>query len=75
MSMPSEVHSLILLPKDKDVYLSAPSLAPLVPAYHHVFLHDNNGLCLKLLSQPNEMFSFLRLVMAMMSLHKNRNPN
>ena len=75
MSMLGEVHSLIPLPKDKDVYLSAPSLAPLVRAYHHVSLHDNNGLYLKLLSQPNEMFSFIRLVMVMMSLHKNRNPN
>ena len=44
MSMSGEVHSLILLPKDKDVYLSAPSLAPLVS------LHDNNGLYLNLLS-------------------------
>ena len=36
--------SLLLLPADQDVELSAPSPAPCLPACRHVSLHDDNGL-------------------------------
>ena len=41
---PSVPHSLLLLPADTDVELSAPSPAPYLPAFYHVSHHENNGL-------------------------------
>ena len=38
--------SLLLLPVDSDVELSAVSLALCLPAYCHVTHHDDNGLTL-----------------------------
>ena len=36
--------SLFFLPEDSDVELSAPSLAPCLPAYHDASHHVDNGL-------------------------------
>jgi hypothetical protein len=49
---PSVPHSLLLLPADTDVELSAPSPAPYLPAFYHVSHHENNGLNLWTVSQP-----------------------
>ena len=44
-AMPTAVHSLLLLPVDQDVELSAPP-APCLPAHCHVSCHGDNGLSL-----------------------------
>jgi hypothetical protein len=43
-AMPSEVHSLLLLPVDQDVELSAPFPAPCLTECCHASLRDDNGL-------------------------------
>jgi hypothetical protein len=45
-------HLFFLLPSHLDVELSATSLAPCLPLWHHASLHDNNGLDLWTVSQP-----------------------
>jgi hypothetical protein len=45
-AMPSVAHSLLLLPADKDVELSAPFPAPYLPAHCHVSCHDDDRLSL-----------------------------
>ena len=37
-------HSLLLLPVDQNVELSAPSLVPCLPGCCHASHHDDNGL-------------------------------
>lgn len=49
-------------------YLSSPS------ARHHAFYHDGTGLSPELLSQPQRMFSFLRIAEVMVFLHSNKAP-
>ena len=43
-AMPSVAHSLLLLPVDQDVELSAPFPALCLLGSCHVFHHDDNGL-------------------------------
>ena len=45
-------HLFFLLPSHLDVELSATSLAPCLPLWHHASRHDNNGLDLWTVSQP-----------------------
>lgn len=69
--LPTE-EGLFLLPSDQDGELSAPSLAPCLPACHHVSCHNDNGLNLwscKLLSI--ECFSFIEVSIVMVFLHSN----
>ena len=63
--------SLFLLPADPDAELSAPS-APYLPACHHAFLREENGLPLCTVSQLN--VSFIRVTVVVVSLHSSRNP-
>jgi len=46
-----------------------------VLAICHLSHHDNNELDLKSVSQPQLMFSFIQVVLIMVSLHNNRHPN
>jgi len=46
-----EAHSLFLLPSDQDIGLSAPSLAPCLPAHCLASCHNDNGLNLWTVSQ------------------------
>jgi hypothetical protein len=57
---------------DPVVELSTASPAPCLPAFHHAFHPDDNGLNLTLSASPGEMLSFLRVVVVMMPLHSNR---
>lgn len=58
-------HSHFLLPADLDVDFSA-SLAPCQPVHYHASDHYKNGLNPMALSAiPNEIFSFLRVFIAM----------
>ena len=56
-AMLSVVHSLVLLPVDQDVELSAPSPAPCLPECCHIYHHNGNGLNLRnCTSTPTKCF-------------------
>ena len=50
---PRVAASFLLLSVDLDVELSAPSSAPCLSAYHHVFHHDDNRLNFELQARPD----------------------
>jgi hypothetical protein len=58
------------LPSDQDVELPAPSPAPCLPGHCHASCHDDNGLNLQTVSQPqyNEC-NFIKVTLVMASLH------
>jgi hypothetical protein len=43
-AMPGVTHSLLLLPTGYDVELTVPSLAPCLPAGHHISYYGDNRL-------------------------------
>lgn len=74
-ALPHVAHHLLLLPVNLDVELSATSSTPCLSAHGHASCYDDNNKPLTLSASPNEMFSFLRVVVVMGSLHGNGNPN
>ena len=67
---PQSLH--FLLPSDLDLELSATSPATCLPACQHAPHHDDKCTkSLKLQANHNQMLSFLRVAVVMVSLHNN----